>query len=38
MKYYIVVDIYGFYTEYHKALDVAWHFTDPKVHKLIILG
>ena len=38
MKYYITADIHGFYTEFHKALDEAGYFTDPKPHKLIILG
>ena len=38
MKYYITADIHGFYTEYHKMLDEAGYFTDPELHKLIILG
>ena len=38
MKYYITADIHGFYTEFHKALDKAGYFTDPKPHKLIIHG
>ena len=38
MKYYIIADIHGFYTELHKALDEAGYFTDPEPHKLISPG
>ena len=38
LKYYITANIHGFYTEFHKALDEAGYFTDPKPHRLIILG
>ena len=38
MKHSIPADVYGFYTEFHKALDEVGYFTDPEPHKLIILG
>ena len=38
MKYYITADIHGFYAEFHKAPDEAGYFTDPKPHKLLLLG
>ena len=38
MKYYITADVHGFYTEFHKVLDKAGYFSDPKLHKLIILS
>lgn len=38
MKYYVTADVHGFYTEFHKTLEAAGYFTDPEVHKLIILG
>lgn len=34
----ITADVHGVYTEFHKALDEEGYFTDPELHKLVILG
>lgn len=38
MKYYIVSDIHGFYTEFHNALVLSGFFDDVEPHKLVVLG
>lgn len=38
MKYYVVSDIHGFYSEFHSALTVSGFFDDTEPRKLIILG
>lgn len=38
MRYYVVSDIHGFYSELIEALQNANYFNDSKPHKLIILG
>ena len=38
MKYYITADVYGSYSELHKALDEAGYFSDPEPQKQIIVG
>ena len=38
MRYYVVADIHGFYTELRKALLAAGFFADNEPHKLIVCG
>lgn len=38
MKYYLVSDIHGFFSEFHFALTQAGFFNDPQPHKLVLLG
>ena len=38
MKYYVVADVHGFYTQFRAALEEKGYFTDPAPHKLILLG
>lgn len=38
MKYYVVADVHGFYTELRIALEELGFFTDSEPHKLIICG
>ena len=38
MRYYVVSDIHGFYTELYKALAEKGFFTDTEPHKLIVCG
>lgn len=38
MKYYVVSDVHGFYTELNKALTDSGFFSDTKPNKLIVLG
>ena len=38
MRYYIVSDIHGYFSEFHYALAQAGYFTDTEPHKLILLG
>ena len=38
MKYYVVSDVHGFYTQMISALTAAGFFTDQEPHKLIICG
>ncbi len=38
MKYYIVADIHGFFTEFQTALEGKGYFDDTDPHKLIICG
>lgn len=38
MKYYVVADIHGFYTEFIEALTSKGYFEDTTPHKLIICG
>lgn len=38
MKYYVISDTHGFYTETHKALTNAGYFADQEPHKLLMLG
>lgn len=38
MKYYVVSDIHGFYTELRQALEEQGFFTDTESHKLIVCG
>jgi len=38
MKYYVVADVHGFYTELKQALKEQGFFTDSESHKLIICG
>ena len=38
MKYYVIADPHGFYTEMHQALDKAGFFSDTEPHKLVLCG
>lgn len=38
MRYYVIADPHGFYTETRKALEEAGFFADTRPHKLIICG
>lgn len=38
MKYYVVSDLHGFFTQFHTALTKAGFFTDTEPHKLIVCG
>lgn len=38
MKYYVVADIHGFYTELYEAVEEKGYFKDNTPHKLIICG
>lgn len=38
MKYYVVADVHGFYTEMRKALDEKGFFCDDRPYKLIVCG
>ena len=38
MKYYVVSDIHGFYSEFFRALSQVGFFTETQPHKLILLG
>ena len=38
MKYYVVSDIHGFYSQMIEALTEKGYFTDTEPHKLIICG
>lgn len=38
MKYYVVADIHGFYTEFYEALKEKGYFEDKNPHKLVICG
>ena len=38
MRYYVVADIHGFYTELYNALAEKGFFTDTEPHKLIVCG
>ena len=38
MRYYVISDVHGFYTNMTDALKSAGYFDDPQPHKLIILG
>lgn len=38
MKYYVVADVHGFYSELRKALTENGFFVDKKPHKLIVCG
>ena len=38
MKYYVVADVHGFYTELIAALDEKGFFKDKEPHKLIVCG
>lgn len=38
MKYYVVSDIHGYFTQFKSSLDQAGYFTDLEPHKLVILG
>ena len=38
MRYYVVADIHGFYTEFRQALNEQGFFEDSQPHKLIVCG
>ncbi len=38
MKYYVVTDMYGFYTDFYEVLKGKGYFEDKEPHKLIICG
>lgn len=38
MKYYVVADVHGYYTELYNALDERGFFTDTEPHKLVVCG
>ena len=38
MRYYVVADIHGFYTEFKQALEEKGFFEDTQPHKLIVCG
>jgi len=38
VKYYVVSDIHGFYSEFHSALTASGFFEDTGPHKLVVLG
>lgn len=38
MRYYVVADVHGFYTELRQALEEQGYFADAEPHKLIICG
>lgn len=38
MRYYVVSDIHGYYTQMKSALEKAGFFSDTTPHKLIMLG
>lgn len=38
MRYYVISDIHGFYTQMENALSEAGFFSDTEPHKLVILG
>ncbi len=38
MKYYVVADVHGFYTELYEALEEQGFFADKEPHKLIVCG
>lgn len=38
MRYYVVADIYGYYTQMKSTIEKAGFFSDPTLHKLIMLG
>ena len=38
MKYYVVSDLHGFFTPFHRALTEAGFFDDSQPHKLIVCG
>lgn len=38
MKYYVVSDIHGFYSEFRSALTASGFFDDIEPHKLVVLG
>jgi hypothetical protein len=38
MRYYVVADVYGYYTQMKSAIEKAGFFTDSTLHKLIMLG
>lgn len=38
MRYYVVADVHGFYTELYNALEENGFFTDTMPHKLIVCG
>ena len=38
MKYYVVADVHGFYTELREALEAKGFFADTEPHKLIVCG
>ena len=38
MRYYVVADVYGYYTQMKSAIEKAGFFSDPTLHKLIMLG
>ena len=38
MKYYVVADVHGFFSVLDSALKDAGYYSDPKPHKLMVLG
>ena len=38
MRYYVVADVYGYYTQMKSAIEKAGFFSDPTLHKLIMRG
>ncbi len=38
MKYYVVSDIHGYFTQFKNSLEQAGYFVDSEPHKLVILG
>ena len=38
MRYYVVADVYGYYTQMKSAIEKAGFFSNPTLHKLIMLG
>lgn len=38
MRYYVISDVHGYYTQMKSALEKAGFFSDTTPHKLIMLG